>query len=173
MNGAEYLDSKKATRRKAGGFLLQCAGMKIVVLRGISGSGKSTWVREQAPEAFVVSADHFFIKDGEYRFDPTRLQEAHQACYRAFVEAVARKEPFIAVDNTNISVWEMAPYVVHGRVFGYDVEILTMDCSADAAVARKDLVPPEKVRQTERFLKEETLRMPPFMKAIYRTIPTC
>ena len=33
---------------------------RLIILAGCAGSGKSTYVRRQFPEALVVSADHYF-----------------------------------------------------------------------------------------------------------------
>ena len=35
--------------------------LEAIILRGPAGSGKSTWVEKNCPDAVVVSADHFFI----------------------------------------------------------------------------------------------------------------
>ena len=50
----------------------------LVLLRGLPGSGKSylghyIWTS-------VFEADKYFEQDGEYKFDPSKLKEAHQWC---------------------------------------------------------------------------------------------
>ncbi len=147
--------------------------MKVTVLRGISGSGKSTWVERNAPNAVVVSADHFFMKDGVYQFDPSQLAENHQRCFRLFMEAILRSEAWIVVDNTNIMAWEYAPYVQAGQAFGYEVEILTLNCSVDMSRARKDRVPPKDVERTFIALQRETMEMPRRFQSIHRLIEQC
>ncbi len=145
--------------------------MKVIILRGISGSGKTTWIAKNTPEAFVVSADHFFLdENNEYRYDATKLQEAHESCYRAFIEALTDKRPLIAVDNTNVALWEITPYNLAARAFGYDVEILTLSCPPELAISRKQLVPENHVHRTAHRLTEETKRFPPFIKAIHTVI---
>ena len=81
--------------------------MVVVIMRGISGSGKSTAVRRlrKALAAssgggydvdddgwFVVcSADDFFVdrETGQYAFDRALLPDAHAACFRRFQGAIS------------------------------------------------------------------------------------
>ena len=46
---------------------------KVIIMRGPSGSGKSTYIQKHFPDAYVCSADHFFIKNGEYVFEPAKI----------------------------------------------------------------------------------------------------
>lgn len=147
--------------------------MKVTILRGISGSGKSTWVKNNAVNATIVSADNFFVQeDGEYVFDEMKIHEAHQACYREFLAALERKDALIVVDNTNITAWEMSPYILAAEVYGYVVEILTLRCDPEVAIARKNLVDPGKVRRSAKRLDEEARRLPAHMKAMHRVVQT-
>jgi predicted kinase len=147
--------------------------MRVTVLRGISGAGKTTWVKANAQDAVVVSADHFFEVDGKYIFDPTKLGEAHRACFRQFMDAVLAQKPHIVVDNTNISAWEFAPYVIAGEAYGYEVEIRTLVCTVDVSLQRKELVPPGDVKRMDERLQKETREMPPRFKAIHKVVQTC
>lgn len=53
--------------------------MKIYFLRGVSGSGKSTEAMRLANnnKDVICSADDYFMKDGEYIFNPSLLAAAH------------------------------------------------------------------------------------------------
>jgi hypothetical protein len=42
----------------------------------------------------------------------------------------------IAVSNTNIRVWELAPYVRIAEAFGFEVRIMRMVCRPEVAIAR-------------------------------------
>lgn len=44
--------------------------VEIIIMQGVSGSGKSTYIKSTFPAATVVSADHFFINaaTGIYEF---------------------------------------------------------------------------------------------------------
>lgn len=109
---------------------------KLIILRGLPGSGKSTLQKRDYPDAVVASADQFFMVDGEYRFNPARLPEAHGTCCRTVIGALQVESPLIVVDNTAISVVEIAPYVLLAQAYGYDAEIITLCCDPAVAAAR-------------------------------------
>jgi predicted kinase len=144
--------------------------MKVTILRGISGSGKSTWAKEHGEEALVVSADVFFLQDGTYQFDPSRLQEVHINCFRRFMEAIFTSVPWVIVDNTNISAWEYSPYVLAAQAYGYEVEILTFNCSVELSRSRKNLVPLPSLHRTCERCNQETLTMPSRFKPLHRVV---
>lgn len=133
----------------------------MTVLRGIPGAGKSTFVKEHFPNGVVVSADHFFEVKGEYKFDPTRLQEAHGACFRAAIAAVQAGAKQVVVDNTSITAAEAAPYVLLGQAHGYVVTVTTLLVDAVAAAQRNvHGVPLDVVRRMDQKLRHE--KLPPW-----------
>ncbi len=145
--------------------------MKVIVLRGISGAGKSTWVSKNYPTATVVSADDYFRKDdGTYEYDRAKIDEAHEECYRLFSQAIQNKDPLIVVDNSNVTIWEISPYVMPAQSFGYEVEIITLACDPEVAIKRKDWLTPDRVRAKARLLEEETAKLPDFMKKIHKEV---
>jgi ABC-type bacteriocin/lantibiotic exporter with double-glycine peptidase domain len=104
---------------------------QVVILSGISGSGKSTLAEEilQDTQGVKVSADHYFMKDGEYRFDASKLTEAHASCFRNFLNYLQDGLfSTVVVDNTNIEVFEIAAYYQAAIAFGYDPNINTIRC---------------------------------------------
>lgn len=110
---------------------------RVVVMQGVPGSGKSTYVRSAFPGARVCSADHFFVgDDGVYRFDRTKLPQAHAECLRNFVEALQRGEPLVVVDNTTTTLVEAAPYMALAPAYGYSAEIHRLDVDLVTAAAR-------------------------------------
>jgi len=100
---------------------------EVVIMRGLPGSGKSTFVEENFEDAYVCSADKFFIDNkGNYNFDVRRLSEAHQWCMEEFIDALFVKEREVVVDNTNMCNWEYANYVLLAENLGYKVRIIVM-----------------------------------------------
>ena len=121
--------------------ILQCT-----ILSGPSGAGKSTFIKKEIyQESVVLSADHFFMVDGEYKFDPTKLSEAHNSCLRKFIAAcqegeaakrLDKESPLVVVENTNTTVEEIAPYYSVAKAFGYEVELVTLHTPVELATKR-------------------------------------
>ena len=97
--------------------------MKAIILRGISGSGKSTFCKENWPDATVCSADNFFMRDGEYCFNPTLLGKAHAICLAEFIDAINNRHKIVVADNTFIHKWEYMNYIQIADAKGYEIEI--------------------------------------------------
>lgn len=101
----------------------------LTIMRGVPGSGKSTLARvlaeipgiEPAP---VFSTDDFFMVDGEYRFDPSKLGANHAANLRRTAEAMEAGVSHVIVDNTMTQGWEAREYVRAAAKHGYAVQFV-------------------------------------------------
>jgi len=74
-----------------------------------------------------IEADMFFMKDGEYQFDVTKLKDAHQWCQESTEKSMrALDNPKIGtkrvtVSNTFTQEWEMNPYFELAKKHGFEV----------------------------------------------------
>ena len=140
--------------------------MSVVILRGPSGAGKSTYAKKHYPSAVVCSADSFFMVEGEYRFDPKRLPEAHNECLRQFTHAVSSHDSQsdrIVVDNTNTTVAEVSPYAALALAYGHSLEIVTLVGDPVKAARRNvHLVPAPAVVAMAKRIEEQTAFFPPW-----------
>ena len=101
---------------------------KLYIVRGLPGSGKSTFAEALVGSDFLVcEADKYFMQDGEYKFDGSKLKEAHESC-RNTVETYMKdslvNDQFyreIAVSNTFTQEWEMQPYFDLAKQYDYMV----------------------------------------------------
>lgn len=135
--------------------------MNIKIMRGVPGSGKSTWAKnlrqvtyDQGLLPIIVSADMYFTASGQYMFDPTKLGEAHRWCMSSFINSCNDHMNPIIVDNTNINLEDISPYVAVGEALGYDVEIVQIETDPEIAAARNTHgVPKAKVIEMARRMQ--------------------
>lgn len=120
--------------------------MKMVILRGLPGSGKSHY---RAGKSYV-SADSYFEEENHdgstsYNFDAAKLGVAHASCFRDACEIVREGEDEeLYIDNTNTSAVEMAPYVALAAAYGCEVEIILFDTPLEVCLERQTHGVPEK-----------------------------
>ena len=91
----------------------------LTLIRGLPGSGKSTMAQSMGITHF--EADMFFMKDGQYQFNHTKIKEAHEWCQNQTKKALNRGEQ-VVVSNTFVKKWEMQPYYD----MCHDVSIITL-----------------------------------------------
>jgi predicted kinase len=107
----------------------------LFLVRGLPGSGKSTFAKHIWNDYAICEADKYFVnkETGEYNFDPSKLKEAHEWC-RNEVEirmkdhqANPQYYPEIVVSNTFTQEWEMQAYVDLANKYGYRVTTLIIE----------------------------------------------
>lgn len=85
----------------------------VIFLRGISGSGKTTISNALChllgyEQTVSFSADNYFIIDGIYTFDISKISEAHKNCVNSM--EIALQTPtirYIIMDNTHTQLWHL------------------------------------------------------------------
>jgi len=107
--------------------------MLMKIMRGVSGSGKSTRAKELMKEhlqtegasAIICSADQWFVnhETGEYEFDAKKLSQAHAYCRTRADTACELGVGLVIIDNTNTRKWEYEGYLKIAERFGYDVDV--------------------------------------------------
>ena len=117
---------------------------KLILIRGLPGSGKSTMARKMVNSIVPVADFHFeadmwlclhsaydgneFIgfepRSCDYRWTPMRAKAAHKACIEATTRTL-RGGFSVVVSNTFTQAWEIQPYLDAAREFGASVEIIT------------------------------------------------
>lgn len=136
---------------------------KLTIVRGISGSGKSTWARQQ--NGVVISRD-------DYRHNLLFPEIPSEEYYKADKETFSRRENMITimtegaianllksgfdviVDNTNVEWKYVKAFAKIGYRYGAEVEVKVFDVDLNEAIARD-------IRRGEtggRFVGEKVIR---------------
>lgn len=106
----------------------------LILLRGLPGSGKSSFARLVWSDYVICEADKFFYDEqGTYKFDGSRLKEAHEWCknqVETFMQDHQNNSQFypeIVVSNTFTQEWEMEDYFKLADKYGYKVVSLIVE----------------------------------------------
>lgn len=105
--------------------------LQIVILRGISGSGKTTFAnkikQKYGDKVEIVSADHYMLNDdGEYEFNVNLLSFCHNKCFQRYMYLATnmRSDGILVVDNTNCTNCEVTPYTTFAKALGIQFQVL-------------------------------------------------
>jgi len=98
---------------------------QLILLRGLPGSGKSTFANLLG--GIHVEADQYFMRDGEYRFDASKLKQAHNWCKLRVEHSMEDGVDKITVSNTFTQEWEMDAYFELAEKYGYQTSCLIVE----------------------------------------------
>jgi len=149
----------------------------FLILRGVSGAGKSTYAKklqeviwrfnskvrnliDWTKQCAIVSADNYFIRpDGLYDFNARVLRQAHEWCRKEVERMMENDVQVIILDNTNTQKWEYEKYAEIAKANGYKIKdkiIGKLDEESLKIYAGRNAhgVPPEAIaRMAKRFEK--------------------
>jgi tRNA uridine 5-carbamoylmethylation protein Kti12 len=131
-------------------FLGENSKMKqVIIITGIDGSGRTSLARQLANkvshlgEAIICSTDDFYMGSGEYRFDSGLLPKASAQCFKKFISALTgtgiysnRKISVIIIDNANIGLEDISPYMLAAQSFDCKAEVIEIKCDTRLGMDR-------------------------------------
>ena len=108
------------------------------ILRGLPGTGKSMLARTMEMGwgyAKSFSTDDYFMVNGKYQFDPSKLGEYHQKNLNAADDYMksfkdSHNTIMCIIDNTNTQHWEYEKYIQSAENNGFMVQIISIDWDA-------------------------------------------
>jgi predicted kinase len=125
---------------------------ELFLLRGLPGSGKSTLAKSIGGQH--IEADMYFMNDGIYEFDASKLKDAHNWCQNAVKVWMINNTEKIVVSNTFTQEWEMDYYFELAKEHGYIVYSLIVENRHDGVNSHN--VPTETI---EKMRKRFTIKL--------------
>ena len=113
----------------------------VLIIRGIPGSGKSALAKAlyfsatKGTAAYCEADKYFYNSDGEYNYDPSKLDEAHTECFKEFKLALACGSSLVIVSNTSTRFREFKRYIDAAEIAGYKVHIVVKENYHDGTSA--------------------------------------
>jgi hypothetical protein len=119
---------------------------RLVIIRGIPGSGKTTYAKSLGIDQHYEADMYFDLYNGG-QFDPKKIKLAHEWCQNNVRYALTVGAD-VVVSNTFTRKWEMEPYLKMAQEFGITPEIVV----CRGTYQNVHGVPPEKVKEmADRF----------------------
>lgn len=100
----------------------------LYILRGIVGSGKSTFAKSL--NIYHVEADFFHMRNSKYDWKPENMKNAHEWCYNQVVQALTFGMD-VVVSNTFTQVWEFQKYIDFCESFVPKIPYTVIACKND------------------------------------------
>jgi predicted kinase len=154
---------------------------KLTIMRGISGSGKSTWAlaqwgavvvsRDSLRETFFGSSDQDYYQRGDLRSTESLITQIQDSA----IESALRSGYHVIVDNTNVEWKYVKQIAAIGQKVGVNIVVKTVDVPLSTALERNRkrgimggrAVPDEVIRKQHSQLqgsKDKTLDEPQVVK---------
>lgn len=141
---------------------------KLIIVRGVAGSGKSTFSKkliELTNDFEHFEADMYFMNDGVYKYDKTKISTAHEWCYGKVLNNIKLGQSCI-VSNTFIKNWEMEKYI---NLYNYcDIYIVEM-CTQYESIHN---VPKETIQKMKEGFEKVSTGNAFIAKAIFPIVNT-
>jgi predicted kinase len=107
----------------------------LIILRGLPGSGKSSFADFIWSSGVIFEADkYFYDENGNYNFDASKLHAAHKWCQTEVENAMIENcmtngayFPDIVVSNTSTTEKELQPYLDLAVEYDYKVVSLIVE----------------------------------------------
>jgi len=121
--------------------------MRIVVLVGLPGSGKSTWLARMGGGGISSDTVRGLLADDES--DQTINARVFQTVRYLLQQRIEVGRPVTVIDATNLTPAERSPYIAIGSAHGCEVEAVFFDIPLDICRQRN--------RQRDRAVSEQAL----------------
>ena len=111
-----------------------CPGMRIVVLVGLPGSGKSTYLQQKGTVGLSSDGIRKLLADDET--DQTVHERVFQTLRYLLRQRLAIRRAVTYIDATNLTPEERAPYIGIGKSYGCEMEAVFFDAPLEVCRQR-------------------------------------
>lgn len=122
--------------------------MRVIVLIGLPGAGKSTYLERLGVTALSSDALRKLLADDET--DQSIHAQVFETLRYLLRLRLVLQRPVTYIDATNLTPGERHPYIAIARAYGYDVEALFFDVPLAVCLERN--------RSRRRAIPEDALR---------------
>lgn len=98
----------------------------LIIVRGLPGSGKSTFAKLLG-RAICTADDYHTDRAGNYNWKPQNVSKAHEWCQRKCRRFMQAGIENVIVANTSTTEAEIRPYIMMAKKLGYRVFSVVME----------------------------------------------
>jgi len=102
---------------------------KLIIMRGLPGSGKSEKAKQLVEDGIIHSTDNYFVQDGVYKFDENNICRFHDLNLMSSIESMKKGVSPIIIDNTNLISFYCEDYVENAKIYGYEIVVVEPESS--------------------------------------------
>jgi predicted kinase len=143
--------------------------IKVIVLIGFAGAGKSTWAKSVIGRKLILSSDNYFTdKDGNYNWTIEESHKGHEDCLRKFIDVFQSSSgdqellpETVIIDNTNVRIYDIIPYIRIAQAYECPVEVKYIDTDIEVAKSRNIHGVPDSAYDRMKSNFEELLKLWP------------
>lgn len=101
--------------------------MKLTIIRGMPGSGKSTYAKNNF-NCLILEQDMFFIRNGQYKWHPSGMPSAIEWC-KSMATTALENGMDVCVVNTTLKRQYVEEYKKLAEQHNASFEVIRMDTS--------------------------------------------
>lgn len=100
---------------------------ELIIVRGLPGSGKSTFAKKEYPNYNHFEADQYFTDiHGIYTYNRNEIDKAHTSCFDKVIDSLTIEGISVVVSNTFTRLEFIKRYLKYINAFGIRAEIHEM-----------------------------------------------